>query len=123
MVNIYLINGQTSFQFWNNDALFSEKKAEKEATNWVNAINQLVSGQDVEVNSPVRTFDVGAGVVADAFGSTIDAFKGALGFTSKTPKKESQEKVTKKCSYCGASISGKLGSVARCSYCDADQKL
>ena len=61
--------------------------------------------------------------VADAFGSTIDAFKGALGFTSKTPKKESQEKVTKKCSYCGASISGKLGSVARCSYCDADQKL
>jgi flagellar motor switch protein FliN len=56
-IDIYFRNEQESFRFWNNDTLFSDKKAEKEAAKWVNAINQLIAGQ-------VPEFDIDAPIVA-----------------------------------------------------------
>jgi len=122
-IDIYFMNGQELFRFWNSDTLFSDKKAEKEAIKWVSAVNQLVTGEDVEINVSAKTAIPGTEMIADALGGTVDAFKGALGFKSKKSSIESIEKTAKKCSSCGAMVSGKKGQIVRCSYCDADQQL
>ena len=122
-LEIYFLNGQETFRFVNSDTLFSEKKAEKEAANWVNAINQLVTGEDVEVSASATTATIGTEMIADALGGTVNAFKGALGFKSKQSSAESVEKAAKKCTSCGASISGNKGQIIRCPYCDADQQI
>ena len=123
-VDIYFINGQVSFTFSNNETLFSEKKAEQEAAKWVNAINQLITGENVEVNVSAKTAIPGTEMIAGALGGTVDAFKGALGFKSNKPAStELNEKVAIKCISCGASVSGNKGRVVRCSYCDTDQQL
>lgn len=111
-IEVYFLNGQEKFGF----------ESKKDAANWINKINQLVTGEDVEIDNSTKTAIPGTEMIADAIGGTVDAFKGALGFKSKKAM-ESDEKVAKKCSFCGASISGKKGQIARCSYCDADQQL
>ena len=122
-IDIYFISGQESFRFVNSDTLFSEKKAEKEAENWVNAINQLVLGEDITVDASATTATIGTEMLAGALGGTVNAFKDALGFKSKQSPTESIENVARKCGSCGAMVSGKQGQIVRCSYCDADQQL
>jgi len=112
-IEVYLINGQENFGF----------ESKKDAMNWINKINQLVTGEDLEINVPVKTAIPGTEMIADALGGTVDAFKGALGFKPKKSSIEAIEKVARKCSFCGAPVSGKKGQIVRCSYCDADQQL
>jgi len=123
VMDVYFINGQESFRFYNSDTLFSEKKAEKEAMNWVNAINHLVTGADIIFEESVNTVSVGAEMVAGVLGDTVGAFKDALGFKSKKTSTDVVDKVAKKCSFCGAAISGNKGQIIRCLYCNADQLL
>ena len=114
-IEVYLLNGQQEkFGF----------QSKKDATNWITKINQLVTGEDVEINTSTSSAIPGTEIIADMLGGTVDAFKGAFGFKSKKSSTDTtNEKVAKKCSSCGASISGKTGQVIRCPYCDADQQL
>lgn len=121
-IDIHFINGQESFEFWNNDTLFSEKKAEKEAGKWVSAINQLITGQVSEIDMAVNSTSAGVEVIAGTIKDTFDTFKGTLGIKSKN-NDEMPTKVAKKCSSCGASISGIEGQIVCCQYCDSDQQL
>ncbi|WP_368262768.1 hypothetical protein [Clostridium disporicum] len=123
-IDIHFINGMESFKFINNDALFNIKKAEKEASRWVNAMNQLITGQvsesDTLVSSEVTSTEVMVGAIKDTF----DTVKGVFGIKPKSEKSSKEsEKVVKKCSYCGAPISGTKGQVVSCEYCDAEQQL
>lgn len=112
-IEVSLLNGHEKFGF----------ESKKDATNWINKINQLVTGEDVEINVSARVAIPGTEMIADALGGTVDAFKDALGFKSKKSSTESIEKVAKKCGFCGAPMSGKKGQIVCCSYCDADQQL
>ena len=122
-VDIYFVDGQESFRFWNDETLFSEKKAEKEAIKWVDALNQLIKGEEVDIGASANTATIGTEIIADALGGTVSAFKDALGIKSKKSSTDSIERVTKKCSSCGAPVSGIKGKIARCPYCDTDQEL
>lgn len=121
-IHIHFLNGQESFQFRNYDTFFSDKKAEKEAGIWVNAINQLITGQVSEIDTSFSPAIAGVEVLAGTIKDTFDTFKGALGVKSRN-NNETPMKATKKCSFCGAPISGIKGQIGRCEYCDADQQL
>jgi len=121
-LDIHFINGKESFKFSNNETLFSDKKAEKEAGRWVNAINQLITGQVSEDVMSVNPALVGVEVIAGTLKDTFDTFRGSLGVKSKSSN-EIHTKATKKCSSCGAPISGIKGQIVRCQYCDSDQQL
>ena len=112
-IEVYFINGHEKFGF----------ESKKEVMNWINKINQLVTGEDVEMNDPTKMEIPGVDMIAEVLGGTVIAFKDAFGIKSKKLSAESTEKVARKCSFCGASISGKKGQIARCPYCDADQQL
>lgn len=121
-IDIHFINGQESFQFWNSDTLFSEKKAEREAGRWVNVINQVITGQVSEIDMSVSPAIAGTEFIAGTIKDTFDTFKGAFGIKSKSSN-EMPTKAVKKCSSCSAPISGTKGQIVRCKYCDSDQQL
>jgi hypothetical protein len=112
-IEVYFLDGHETFGF----------ESKRDAKNWLKKINQLVIGEDVEVEVFAKTAIPGTEVIADAFGGTIAVFKDKFGFKSKKASTKSTEKIAKKCNSCGAMVSGKKGQVARCSYCDADQQL
>jgi len=62
----------------------------------------------------------GAAYAAETLKGTVDTFKHAFGMKSGSPN---PEKGARKCTSCGASISGVIGRVVRCPYCDSDQQL
>lgn len=121
-IDIYFINGQESFKFWNNEPLFSEKKAEKEAAKWANAINQLLSGQIPEIGYSVNMALPGTEYVAETLKDTIGTVKETLGVKTKINNRI-PEKTAKKCRACGASISGTKGQIVHCQYCNTEQQL
>lgn len=121
-IEIHFVSGKETFRFWNNDTFFSEQKAEKEASRWIDAINRLAIGEDVGASAFVATPISEVEIIADAVGGVVDAFKGALGLQQKSVA-ESIERSIKKCSSCGAPISGAKGKTVRCSYCDIEQKI
>ena len=104
-LEIYCLNGSERISF----------QRKKDAINCMNKINQLVINGSISTDPEKK----GAEKLAEAFGGTIAAFKGALG----KPSSESTEKAINKCSYCGAPISGKKGQVVNCSYCDGRHHL
>lgn len=112
-IEVYLLNGKENFGF----------ESKRIALNWIAKINQLVTGEDVEIGVSVKTAIPGTEMIAEALGGTVDAFKSALGFKSKKPSMDSPEKVAKNCRNCGASISGKKGQIVHCPYCGTDQQL
>ena len=121
-IDIHFINGVESFKFLNNDTFFSGKKAEKEASKWVNSINQLINGQVSETDTLVSSEVTGTGIIVESIKDTFDTVKGSFGIRPKS-NIEIPKKVVKKCTYCGAPISGKKGQIVSCEYCDADQQL
>ena len=121
-MDIYLINGQQSFTFWNNESLFSEKKAEKEAEKWASAINKLLTGDEADMNLSSKKGIPEIEILADAVGETVGALKNALGIGKKAPPAPT-EVIAKKCESCGASISGRKGKSARCAYCGNSQTM
>lgn len=112
-IEIYFLNGQENFVF----------ESKKDAITCINKINQLLTGENVEINISAKTTIPGTEMLADALGGTVDAFKNAFGFKTNKSSTETIEKATKKCSSCGATISGKKGQIVCCSYCDANQQL
>lgn len=121
-IDIHFINGVESFKFWNDDVLFSAKKAQKEASKWVNAINQLITGEVSETDTSVSSEVTGAEVIVGTIKDTFDTVKGTFGIKQKS-NIEMPTKAVKKCSCCGAPISGTKGQIIHCQYCDSDQQL
>jgi hypothetical protein len=111
-IDVYLLNGQESFGFNNK----------KEAVKWITNINKLITGNGAEVDTLPSMAIPGAEYIAETLKGTMDTFKGALGIKSKN-NNEMPTKVAKKCSSCGAPISGTKGQIIRCQYCDADHHL
>lgn len=120
-IDVHFINGVESFKFWNSDTMFSDKKAEKEASRWVNAINQLITGQVSDIDTSISSKLAGSDGIAGTIKDTFDIFKGAL--VGKTSNNEIPTKIAKKCMFCGAPISGTKGKIVRCQYCDAEQQI
>jgi len=112
-IEVFLLNGQEIFGF----------ESKKVAMNWINKINQLVTGEDEDIIVSARTVIPGTEKIAEVLGGTVDVFRSALGYKSKGSAMEPPEKVTKKCTGCGAIISGKKGRIVQCSYCGTDQYL
>ena len=112
-IEVYFLNGHEKFGF----------ESKKEAKNWIEKINQVVNGENVGISVSTKTAIPGTEMIADALGGTVDAFKGALGFKSSKFSAETLEKSARKCSFCGAPISGNKGQVVRCSYCDGEQQI
>ena len=111
-LDVYFLNGQDSFGF----------ESKKEAVKWIANINKLITGNEGEVDTSPNMAIPGAEYIAETLKGTMDTFKGALGIKSKN-NNEMSTKAAKKCSSCGASISGTKGQIVRCQYCDADQQL
>lgn len=124
-MDVHFVNGQETFKFVNNDALFSEKKAEKEAERWANAINQLLTGENLDVGTSADTAAIGTEMVTGALKGTIGAVKDAFGIKQNPQNQnvESSKNSSNKCKFCGAPISGSAGQKVRCRYCDADQQI
>lgn len=111
-IEVYLLNGQESFGFHNK----------KDAVKWIDNINKLVTGNEGEVNTSPSMAITGVEYISEALKGTMDTFKDTLGIKPKS-NIEMPTKEVKKCSYCGAPISGTKGQIVHCQYCDADQQL
>jgi len=118
VLEVYFIDGgKESFRF---------TAGKKEILKWISAINRATTGNDSEADTTGGRFFAalpGTEMIADAMEDTIGAFKDALGIKSKKAFGASTEKVARKCSSCGAPISGGKGQVIHCRYCDSDQQL
>jgi hypothetical protein len=139
-LEICFINGQESFMF----------EYLKEAQKWADAISQLRAGNAVDIENSISTSSskktkdpnfaglgatigvfaggpVGAlagGTIGALAGKTVGALSDTLGKKApEIPARVSNEKVARKCTSCGAPISGIKEQIVRCQYCDADQQL
>jgi hypothetical protein len=117
-LEVYFLNGQESFGFENK----------KEINRWVDNINQLVTGNPVDIQASESKAIPGTEYIAETLKDTVDTFKEAFGLKTKTNISKSvnstpAEKVAKQCTACGASISGHKGQIVNCQYCDTKQQL
>jgi len=104
------------------EAITFEKR--KEAEKWVENINNLLSGEEIESGSNDNNIIPGTGLVAETLKGTIDTFKGIFnGESPSAAKTVKKEKTVKKCTSCGASNSGISGRIVRCEYCGSEQLL
>jgi len=117
-LDVYFMNEQQSFRFSNDDAFFSEKKAEKEAEIWAENINKLVAGEQVVSCNTDNNAIPGTEYIAETLKDTMDTFKGVFDLKNKPP-----QTVAGACTSCGASVSGIKGQAVRCQYCDSSQQL
>ncbi len=83
-LDIYFMNAQESFRFWNEDIFFSKKKAEREVCKWVNEINQLLTGKVPENETSVTPSLIGMEFKSGMLKETFDIFKNKLGIKPKT---------------------------------------
>ncbi|MDR1978054.1 MAG: hypothetical protein LBQ42_04905 [Synergistaceae bacterium] len=125
MLEMYFVNGQEeSFEF-----PVSAKEAKKEIWKWIKAINIAVTGN--ELDDGEGEDEISDDSLLGAFREIGTELKEAFIGPSKV-KRDSKatsakpahpEKIARKCSSCGAPISGTKGQRVRCKYCDSDQQL
>jgi len=115
-LDIYLINGSVSFRFYSDD-FFVGKKMKKESVQFASKINEIVTGEKIEIENANSRALPGSELIADTLKGTIDTFRSAF----KTPVAE--EKLAKPCPSCTASMSGNKGSVVKCKYCNTEVTL
>lgn len=100
-LEVYFLNSIEAFGF----------ESRKEIEKWINNINFLVTGSFIEP----ETSSIAAVVK--------QAIKGKFGIETKNQGHQSIEKVVKKCTACGASVTGQSGQIIRCQYCDTNIQL
>ena len=99
MLDVYFRSGPESFRFtW-----------EDEVKEWANAINGLLTG-----NADLYKKDDWM----EDLGKMADTFYGAAKKVRKVFGIKSNEQVSCKCPYCGASLTGVEGETVKCPYCD-----
>jgi len=127
-LELYFMNGVESFNF--NSV--SSKKIKK----WITAINDVKGATtpyyDLEEDDARIDPNSLAGQISEIgkqFKDVGDEFRAAFGFKPKSeqsPKsiiKGTPTQISKKCIGCSAPLTGKVGQVVRCKYCDTDQTL
>ena len=120
-LDMYFIHGVESFGF--------QMLNSSEIKDWIYAIYKLVTGQehpDVIAKKEKKSRHVipGTAFVAGTLRGTFDTFRDTLGIKRKDePVVNTPTHITKKCISCSAPLSGKIGDVVHCKYCDTDQVL
>lgn len=112
-IEVYLLNGQEKF-------IFASKK---DAERWVSKINQVITEGDIEVDDSPNAPILGTEAITSVIKGTKDALREAFGLKTNNSESNSIERVTMKCSYCGAPVSGNKNKVVRCSYCNSEHTL
>lgn len=112
-IEVYLLNGQEKF-------IFASKK---DAERWVSKINQVITEGDIEVDDSPNAPILGTEAITSVIKGTKDALREAFGLKTNNSESNSIERVTMKCSYCGAPVSGNNNQVVRCSYCNSEHTL
>ena len=107
-LEIYYNGGQVIFSFSNT------KDTEKWATN----IIKLISGDTSNFATLGDNSLFGVEILAETLKDTFDTFKAGLGIKDSEP-----EKLSTKCSFCGAPLSGTVKQTVKCSFCDMEQTL
>ena len=107
-LEIYYNGGQVIFSFSNT------KDTEKWATN----IIKLISGDTSNFATLGDNSLFGVEILAETLKDTFDTFKAGLGIKDAEP-----EKLSTKCSFCGAPLSGTVKQTVKCSFCDMEQTL
>lgn len=112
-IEVYLLNGQEKF-------IFASKK---DAERWVSKINQVITEGDIEVDDSPNAPILGTEAITSVIKGTKDVLREAFGLKTNNSESNSIERVTMKCSYCGAPVSGNKNKVVRCSYCNSEHTL
>ena len=107
-LEIYYNGGQASFSFSN----------QKDTDKWATNIIKLLNGDTSNFKRLGDSSLFGADVLAETIKDTFDTFKAGLGF-----KQEEDVKISTKCAFCGAPLSGQAKQNVKCSYCDMEQTL
>ncbi|KXT88323.1 hypothetical protein [Streptococcus oralis] len=107
-LEVYYTGGQASFSFSNP----------KDTDKWANNIIKLMAGDTENFEKIGDSSLFGVDILAESLKDTFDTFKTGLGFKDAEP-----EKVSTKCSFCGAPLSGVVKQAVKCSYCDMEQTL
>lgn len=112
-LQIYLKNGEDL----NYDFQFDGKR---EVKRWVNEINKLVTGDPYNVvydeTKKQGTVGIVTGMLKDAFGID-DEPQLAQRVSPRTTRS------TQSCIGCGAPVTGVVGQIVRCEYCDLEQTI
>ncbi len=111
---------------FNNNIVVLGFDSRREAKQWQNNIISIITGEKMQFDNHLPTEILGSEDLANALYDTVDLFKGV--FNKKEPVVKQQikskvEYVSKNCKGCGAPISGKIGTLIKCDYCDTQQQL
>jgi hypothetical protein len=109
-LEIYFLNRHESFGF----------RSKRDVNTWAKNISKLLSGDAESIRTTEGMAIPGAAYVAETLKDTLETVKHSFGRKSKS---SDQEKVATECTSCGAPLSGLAGRIARCQFCDSDQKL
>ena len=107
-LEIYYNGGQAIFSFNNT----------KDTDKWARNIIKLISGDTSNFETLGDNSLFGVEILAETLKDTFDTFKAGLGIKDSEP-----EKLSTKCSFCGAPLSGTVKQTVRCGFCDMEQTL
>ena len=117
VLEVHFHDGQQSFRFNSKDEL----------RDWVDDIHKLTTGRADELGTATDFSSSGARTSGEPWKQTVDMFKASFGFPPKDDKRPVAvavpERTARKCTSCSAPISGIVGRVVRCEYCQSDQQL
>lgn len=112
LMEVYLLNGHEKFGF----------NSKKETVKWISKINKIITGNEAEIDTMPGLAIPGAEYFAETIKGTVDIFKGVMGISLKNSS-EVTTQVAKKCTSCGAPLSGIKGQITSCHYCDSEYHL
>ena len=107
-LEIHFQSGEETFAF----------RRKKELNAWAENIAKLLAGDDDFSTSKDKAIP-GVAYLAGSLKDTFGAVKSSLGLEPTA----GSDKVAGKCGACGAPLTGRVGAVIRCRYCDSDQQL
>ena len=87
----------------------------------INRVEALESKTSIDTSNFATLGDnslFGVEILAETLKDTFDTFKAGLGIKDSEP-----EKLSTKCSFCGAPLSGTVKQTVKCSFCDMEQTL
>lgn len=91
-------------------------ESKTKARELANNINKCVTGSEADL-LPKRSIP-GTAFMAETLKGTVGTFVNAIG-----KKQKVAEKMSKSCPACGAKVSGIIGSIVKCEYCNTEIKL
>lgn len=114
-LTVFYLNGQESFQFLS--------KSEDDLKVMANNINRAVTKKEEDIYEVKNYTIMGAALAAEVLKDTVNVFKDAFGVKNNKQTNQPIERIARKCTACGAPVSGLKGQVISCEYCDSDQQI